>query len=147
MKKMNLAFVFAALLGMAPLAKPASIPGNWTLHYDWNCTGSYGTLAMSLASGGTWSGGGLSGNWAVIGGTPGTTSSDAGMLTFNFSSAKTVYSGVLASKTVTGTQSTFGGLNGCFFMEAAGAPSSSVSEQAATDERAPNKPEDAAGDR
>ncbi len=145
MKRMNLAFVFAALLSLAPLAKPASLPGNWTLHYDWNCTGSYGTLAMTLASNGTWSGGGLSGNWAVTGGTPGTTSSDAGILMFDFSTAKTAYAGVLSSKTVTGTQSTFAGLNGCFFMEAAGGPTSSSETE--LEQRAPNKPQDAAGDR
>ena len=153
MKRSNLAFVIAGLLSLAsfvhaqdaPSAKlaspPTSVPGNWTLYYDWGCTGSYGTLPMALSSAGTWSGGGLSGTWAVVGGTANASSSAAGTLTFNFNTAKTVYSGLLASKSVTGTQATFNGSSGCFTMLQSGFPSS-LSEQSPSD-----KIENAAGER
>lgn len=159
MKRHNLAFVFAALLCVAPFAiaqeapkaapanAPVSIAGSWTLYYDFGCTGSYSNAGMTLNSNGTYSipSQGLSGNWAVISGTSSATSAAAGTLMFDFSSAKTAYAGLLASKTVSGTISTFSGTNGCFTMVAAGGPHS-VSENEA-EQRAPDKPEDAAGQR
>lgn len=90
-----------------------SVPGNWTLYYDWNCTGSYSSTSMTINSSGTWTNGqGFSGAWAQA----------AGMLIFKFNNSNTTYAGNLASKSVTGIQSTFGGLNGCFYMLESGAP-------------------------
>ena len=68
---------------------------------------------MTINANGTWTNGqGYSGPWAQA----------AGMLTFKFNNLNTTYSGNLASKSVTGIQSTFGGSNGCFYMLEAGAP-------------------------
>ncbi len=90
-----------------------SLPGNWTLHYDWGCSGNYGSTSMAINANGTWTNGqGYSGVWVQA----------AGMLTFKFNNSNTTYSGNLASKSVTGIQSTFAGLNGCFYMLQAGAP-------------------------
>jgi hypothetical protein len=90
-----------------------SVPGNWTLFYDWGCSGSYGSTTMTFNSNGTWtSGQGYSGVWVQA----------AGMLMFKFNSSNTVYAGNLASKSVTGIQSTFGGLNGCFYLLESGVP-------------------------
>ncbi|HUE25105.1 MAG TPA: hypothetical protein VMQ86_25700 [Bryobacteraceae bacterium] len=90
-----------------------SVTGNWTLNYDWGCTGSYSTTSMTIDANGTWTNGqGYSGVWVQA----------AGMLTFKFNNINTTYSGNLASKSVTGIQSTFGGLNGCFYLLQAGAP-------------------------
>ncbi len=77
-----------------------SVPGNWTLHYDWNTTGHYASTPMTIAPNNTWSNGeGYHGTWAQV----------AGILTFQFNNLKTTYSGNLADKSVTGINSTFGG--------------------------------------
>ena len=90
-----------------------AVPGNWMLFFDWNCTGAYGSTSMTIAADGTWSNGeGYTGTW----------SQSAGMLTFQFDNSKTTYSGNLASLSVTGIQSTFIGLAGCFYLLEAGAP-------------------------
>jgi hypothetical protein len=89
------------------------VTGNWTLYYDWGCTGSYGSTSMTINANGTWTNGqGFSGVWVQA----------AGMLTFKFNNINTTYSGNLASKSVTGIESTFGGENGCFYLLQAGAP-------------------------
>ena len=52
-----------------------SVTGNWTLNYDWGCTGSYSTTSMTIDANGTWTNGqGYSGVWVQA----------AGMLTFKF---------------------------------------------------------------
>jgi hypothetical protein len=90
-----------------------AFPGNWTLYYDWGCDGSYSSTPMTVAAPGTWTNGeGGTGHWIQA----------AGMITFQFNGLKTTYSGNLASKSVTGIMSTFGGSNGCFYMLQAGAP-------------------------
>jgi hypothetical protein len=88
-----------------------AVPGNWTLFYDWNCSGNYGSTTMNLNTNGTWSSGqGYSGQWIQV----------AGLLIFKFNNSNTTYAGNLADRSVTGIQSTFGGLNGCFYMLQAG---------------------------
>jgi hypothetical protein len=98
----------AAGAAMAP-----AVPGSWTLFYDWNCTGNYSQTSMTVNSNGTWTNGqGYSGSWVQ----------EAGMFLFDFNNSKTTYGGNLASKSITGIQTTFGGLSGCFYMLEAGAP-------------------------
>jgi hypothetical protein len=83
------------------------VPGSWTLYYDWNSTGTYGSTSMTLAANNTFTDGqGGSGVWVQV----------AGILTFQFNNSKTTYSGNLADKSVTGINTTFGGLNGSFYM-------------------------------
>ena len=90
-----------------------AITGNWTLFYDWSNTGSYSSTSMTINSNGTWTNGqGASGGWVQ----------NAGMLLFDFSSGKTTYGGNWVDKSVTGINTTFGGLNGSFYMLQAGAP-------------------------
>jgi hypothetical protein len=84
------------------------------LFYDWNSTGHYASTSMTIAANGTWSNGqGYSGVW-VQGG---------GVLTFLFNNSKTTYAGNWTDKSVTGINTTFGGLNGSFYLleEGAGA--------------------------
>lgn len=97
-----------------------AVSGNWTLFYDWDCTGNYGSTSMSINANGTWTNGqGYSGQWAQA----------AGMLMFKFNNINTTYCGNLASRSVTGIQSTFGGLNGCFYMLQAGVPTAFAEER------------------
>ena len=90
-----------------------SVPGNWTLNYDWGCGGNYDSTSFAVNANGTFTDGqGHSGVWVQA----------AGMFTFKYNNLNTTYSGNLASKSITGIQSTFGGLNGCFYMLQAGVP-------------------------
>jgi hypothetical protein len=67
---------------------------------------------MTIESNNSWTNGqGYSGTWVQV----------AGVLTFQFNNSKTTYSGNLADKSVTGINTTFGGLNGSFYMLEAGA--------------------------
>jgi hypothetical protein len=89
-----------------------AVPGNWTMYYDWNSTGTYGSTSMTLAANNTFTDGqGHNGTWVQV----------AGVLTFQFNNLKTTYSGNLADKSVTGINTTFAGLNGSFYMLEAGA--------------------------
>jgi hypothetical protein len=89
-----------------------AVPGSWTLYYDWNSTGSYASTSMTINANGTWSNGqGYNGPWVQV----------AGILTFQFNNSKTTYSGNIADKSVTGINTTFGGLNGSFYMLESGA--------------------------
>lgn len=92
------------------------------MFYDWNCDGSYSKTSMTVNAGDTWiNGEGYSGQWVQV----------AGMFMFNFSNGKTAYAGNLASKSVTGIMSTFGGLNGCFYMLQKGVPTTFALERVA----------------
>jgi len=98
-----------------------SVVGKWTLFYDWNSTGNYGSTPMTIAAGGTWTNGqGYSGVWVQV----------AGILTFQFNNSKTTYSGNLADKSVTGINTTFAGLNGSFYMLESGAAAAHAESRA-----------------
>ena len=99
-----------------------AITGNWTLFYDWGCDGSYSKATMTVNANGTWTNSeGYNGPWVQV----------AGMFTFTFSNSDTTYAGNLASKSITGISTTFGGLNGCFYMLQAGVPTVFTAERAA----------------
>lgn len=94
-----------------------SLPGNWTLYFDWNSTGTYGNTPMTIAANNTWTNGeGYKGTWSLV----------SGVLMFQFEerdfpSSQTTYAGIYADKSVTGSNSTFDGLSGSFYMLEAGA--------------------------
>src|SRR5262245_1010144 len=98
------------------------VPGKWTKFYDWGCDGSYSKTGMDFKADGTWSSGeGYKGLWVQV----------AGMLLFTYNNSETTYAGNLASKSVTGIQTTFSGLNGCFYMLQEGVPATFAAEKAA----------------
>jgi hypothetical protein len=97
------------------------IPGNWTLFYDWDCDGGYGTASMVVNGDGTWTGGGYDGLWVAV----------AGMFMFTFNGSETTYAGNLASQSITGISTTFAGLNGCFYMLQQGVPTTFALARAA----------------
>lgn len=92
----------------AASAAPAeAVAGSWTLGYDWGCDGSYTTASFTANADGTWrTDRGYTGLWVTV----------AGMLTFTFDDSETTYSGTLAGRSVTGMQTTFTGVDGCFYM-------------------------------
>jgi len=93
-----------------PGAAPQAVPGGWTLAYDWGCDGSYRTTSMNITANGRWTNGeGYTGPWASVG-------APAGMLIFAFDGYPTTYAGNLAGGSVTGIQTAFSGLDGCFYM-------------------------------
>lgn len=89
-----------------------AVTGDWTLFYDWDCDGTYSSVAMKVNAGGTWSIPGYTGLWIQV----------AGMFMFTFNGLETTYAGNLASKSITGISTTFTGLNGCFYMLQKGVP-------------------------
>ncbi|ESA35544.1 hypothetical protein N836_11135 [Leptolyngbya sp. Heron Island J] len=92
-----------------------AVTGSWTQFYDWNCDGSYSSTTMDIKADGTWtSGEGYSGLWVQV----------AGMFLFTFNNSETTYAGNLASESITGIQTTFTGLTGCFYMLQSGVPTS-----------------------
>ena len=99
-----------------------AVAGNWTLFYDWFCDGTYNSATMTVNTDGTWTNSeGDSGLWTQ----------DAGLFTFTFDGLETTYAGNLASKSITGTSTTFTGLNGCFYMLQEGVPIAVAAERVA----------------
>ncbi|MFD9701368.1 hypothetical protein [Lentzea sp. NPDC059081] len=105
----------------APASRPAAAapgvgiqavaPGTATLRFDWGCTGSYASTPITFNGDGTFTAGSLSGLWAQTG----------SVLQFQFNGVKTTYASLVTSNSGTGTQSTFGGLNGCHLLLGPGA--------------------------
>jgi subtilisin family serine protease len=99
-----------------------AVAGNWTLFYDWLCDGTYNTATMTVNTDGTWTNSeGSTGLWTQ----------DAGLFTFTFDDLETTYAGNLASKSITGTSTTFTGLNGCFYMLQEGVPTAFAAKRVA----------------
>ena len=71
------------------------------------------------------------GTWTNSEGFTGLWTQDAGMFTITFNDSETTYSGNLASKSISGTSTTFTGLNGCFYMLQEGVPTAFAAERVA----------------
>jgi hypothetical protein len=85
-----------------------AIPGKWQLNFDWGSVGSYQTTDLEFDSNGTWklSDETLEGRWAHV----------EGLLLLNITGLSTVFTGLVASNSVTGNMTTFGGVNGSWYM-------------------------------
>jgi hypothetical protein len=86
-----------------------AIPGNWTLHYDWFCTGNYASTDMIFKSDGSFTlpSFGYDGRWVEV----------SGELIFNFSGAPTVYAGHVVGGAAVGAMTTFvAGEIGCWYL-------------------------------
>lgn len=83
-----------------------SVPGNWTLHFDWGCGGTYGTAPITFNANGTFSSAPYSGHW----------SSHDGQILFHFDGGgQATYGGAVVDSAMVGISTTFGGLNGCWY--------------------------------
>jgi hypothetical protein len=103
-----------ALNVAAPAAVP--VPGTWSLAFSWGCSGSYSTIPVVLNANGTWSGAGFTGLWTSL----------EGQFVLTFDNSETTYSGAITGRSVTGINTTFAGLSGCFYMLQAGALTAST---------------------
>jgi hypothetical protein len=82
-----------------------AINGNWTLFFDWGCSGSYQKVGLTFNGDGTWtSNQGHRGRWVEIG----------GMFILNFAGTATIYTGNVSGLAMTGVSTTFSGFNGCW---------------------------------
>jgi hypothetical protein len=95
------------------------VSGKWTLHFDWNCDGSYSQVDMTFNSNGTFSLAPYTGKWVQV----------EGMILWQFDNSNTSYGGNNAGSAIKGLMSTFGGLNGCWYGIKAGATTLLMAER------------------
>lgn len=117
-------YLFPTLVSGCLIAAPSyagvPVPGTWTVAYDWECDGSFSSTRMTVNPNRTWvSDEGYTGKWIR----------EAGIFIFNFDVSRTTYSGNIASKSITGINTTFRGLKGCFYMLQDGVPNPLATEQ------------------
>jgi hypothetical protein len=102
-----------------------AIVGDWTLHFDWGCTGNYAQVGITFNNDGTFSipAEGNSGRWVQ----------NDGMILFQydvqFDTYNTTYGGNLAGNVMAGMSSTFAGLNGCWYAIKVGGTTMRVEER------------------
>jgi hypothetical protein len=82
-----------------------SMSGIWVLHFSWGCTNTYAQTNITFNNNGTFTGPGT-GQWRQRDGTL--------MLSFDTGPAK--YGGTVDGNVASGAMSTFGGLNGCWYL-------------------------------
>jgi hypothetical protein len=80
--------------------------GEWTLNYDWNCTGNYTAVPMLLNGDGT---------LTVLSSETGEWVENDGKIMWRFDTGPAVYSGDIIGPAMVGISSTFQGLNGCWY--------------------------------
>ncbi len=89
-----------------------SVPGTWTLHFDWGCGGNYGTAPITFNANGTFASAPYTGKW----------SSHDGQIVFRFDQPQNaVYGGSAVDSAMVGISTTFGGINGCWYALKSGA--------------------------
>jgi len=87
------------------IAAPGKVSGNWILHYSWGPTNNYSQSSIVFNSNGTF-GGAATGKWQQQDGT----------LLLSFDSGPAKYGGTIDANIGSGAMSTFGGLNGCWYL-------------------------------
>jgi hypothetical protein len=80
--------------------------GEWTLNFDWGCTGNYAQAPMTLVGNGTLS---------VLTNETGEWVENDGKIMWRFDTGPAVYSGDIIGPAMVGIMSTFQGLNGCWY--------------------------------
>ena len=106
-----------------------SVSGNWTGHFSWGCTSTYGQFNITFNANGTF-GGTFAGKWVQQDGT----------LLLSFDTGPAKYGGTIDGNVGSGAMSTFTGTNGCWYLTKQGTVG--IAEAAAP---APKQSHDAAG--
>jgi len=96
-------------VGITVAATQPKISGNWVLHYSWGPTQTYSKVDLSFNSNGTFAGG-ATGKWQQQDGTV--------LLSFDGGPAK--YAGTVDGNIGSGAMSTFGALDGCWYLSKQG---------------------------
>jgi hypothetical protein len=97
-----------------------SVSGNWTLHYSWGCSSSYAQSSVTFNPNGTFVGT-LPGKWVQQDGT----------LLLSFDTGPAKYGGTMDGNVGSGAMSTFGGINGCWYLTKQGTAGIAVAAAAA----------------
>jgi hypothetical protein len=105
-----------------------AVVGQWTLHYDWGCSGSYSQIVITFNSDGTFKTS-STGKWVQI----------EGKILWQYDGLKTTYGGNVSGNAMTGVSSTFGGLNGCWYAIKAGSTAMLAEERKAEFDDSGNK--------
>jgi Zn-dependent metalloprotease len=92
-------------VGINVTTAPPKVSGNWTLHYSWGPTSSYGQVNLLFKSDGTFAGA-FTGKWQQQDGTI--------LLSFDAGPAK--YAGTVDGNIGSGAMSTFAELDGCWYL-------------------------------
>jgi Thermolysin metallopeptidase, alpha-helical domain/Thermolysin metallopeptidase, catalytic domain len=96
-------------VGILVTAAAPKISGNWVLHYSWGPTSNYAQVTLDFKADGTFAGGAV-GRWTQQDGTL--------LLSFNTGPAK--YAGNVDANVGAGAMSTFGGLDGTWYLSKVG---------------------------
>jgi len=102
-----------------------SVPGTWNMHFSWGCSGAYATFTATFNADGTWSGSGVNGHWAQVG----------GMIEFNFASGPAVYAGNVQGGAMIGMMTAFSGVNGCWYGTSASGTAFAQAKQEAAHQK------------
>jgi hypothetical protein len=86
-----------------------TVKDSWTLHYSWGGTQTYAQAPITFNADGTFAGA-YTGKWRQTSGTV--------LLSFDGGPAK--YGGTVNGSVGSGVMSTFGGLDGCWYLSEAG---------------------------
>lgn len=96
-----------------------SVPGTWTLHFDWGCGGTYGITPITFNAAGTFSSPPYTGHW----------SSHDGQILFHFDAGgQATYGGAVVDSAMVGISTTFSGLNGCWYAIKSGSTATAFAE-------------------
>jgi hypothetical protein len=104
--------------------------GAWTLNYDWGCTGNYSQVPMMLNGDGT---------LTVLSSETGEWVENDGKIMWRFDTGPAVYSGDIIGPAMVGINSTFQGLNGCWYAVAGGSSAMTAKTHGAEYDVAGNK--------
>jgi len=83
-----------------------SVSGIWVLHYSWGPTNAYSQTPIQFNINGTFVNGPATGKWLQQNGT----------LLLSFDNGPAKYAGMIDGNVGSGAMSTFGGLNGCWYL-------------------------------
>jgi hypothetical protein len=93
------------------------VVGEWTLHYDWGCSGNYNQAGITFNNDGTFSSD-SAGKWVQTDGT----------ILFRFDNS-TAYGGNVVGNAMVGTMLSFDGSNGCWYAIKVGSTTMSAKER------------------
>jgi Zn-dependent metalloprotease len=92
-------------VGITATEGPTKIAGKWALHFSWGCTNTYQQAVLTFGNDGS-----------ITGESTGRWWQQDGTLLLSFDDGPAKYAGTLVGNVATGTQSTFGGMNGCWYL-------------------------------